>query len=357
MITRKRTTSLEVAREAGVSRTTVSLVLNNVPGSGIPEITRRRVFEAAERLNYHTNVSGRRLASGRTCTIAFVIHQSADIAAVDLFLPEVLRGLNASLRGADYHILFEPVDPERAITGYSSLIYQGHVDGIILSGPQLEEPEAVTLYEQRLPIVVTGQLPGHEIPYVDADNYEGARLATSHLIGLGHQRIGMITNAPLTYLASRQRLWGYQDALLGADLDYEPEIIREGCFTGESGFQAMNELLEHDTMPSAIFVASDVVAFGAMQAIKIRGMTIPDEIAIVGFDDVSLTRYVEPYLTTIRLPAYDIGCETGKLCLQQIESNGNEILGKLLNTELIVRDSCGARKEYYPIKKTTLDQK
>ena len=347
-MTRKRATSLEVAKEAGVSRTTVSLVLNKVPGSGIPEATRRKVFEAAERLNYHPNVSGRRLASGRTCTIAFVIHQSADIAAADLFLPEVLRGLNASLSASDYHILFEPVDPEREISGYSNLIYEGHVDGIILSGPQLEEPEAVTLCEQHLPIVVTGQLPGHDVPYVDADNYEGARLATSHLIGLGHQRIGMITNAPLTYLASRQRFWGYQDAILGADLDYEPEIIREGCFTGESGFQDMNELLEMDNTPSAVFVASDVVAFGAMQAIKYRGMSIPDDLAIVGFDDVSLTRYVEPHLTTVKLPAYQIGYQSGKMCLKQIETNGNEKFGKLLSTELIVRDSCGARKDFSP---------
>jgi LacI family transcriptional regulator len=347
-MTRKRATSLEVAKEAGVSRTTVSLVLNKVSGSGIPEATRRKVFEAAERLSYYPNVSGRRLASGRTRTIAFVIHQSPDIAAADLFLPEVLRGLNASLRIADYHILFEPVDPEREITGYSNLIYEGHVDGIILSGPLLEEPEAVTLYEQHLPIVVTGKLPGHDVPYIDADNYEGARLATSHLIGLGHQRIGLITNAPLTYLASRQRLWGYQDAMLGADLDYEPEIIREGCFTGESGFQVMGELLDLDNTPSAVFVASDVIAFGAMQAIKSSGMRIPDDIAIVGFDDVSLTRYVEPHLTTIKLPAYEIGSETGKLCLQQIESDGSTNIGELLSTELIVRNSCGAGKNYSP---------
>jgi LacI family transcriptional regulator len=108
----KRATSLEVAKEAGVSRTTVSLVLNQVRGSGIPEVTKRRVREAAERLNYHPNVMGRRLASGQTKTLAFVIHQSGDSAAADLFMPEVLRGLNSYLYPKGYHILFQPVDPE-----------------------------------------------------------------------------------------------------------------------------------------------------------------------------------------------------------------------------------------------------
>ena len=340
---RKRATSIEVAEEAGVSRTTVSLVLNQVPRSGIPEATKRRVQAAAKRLNYHPNDTGRRLASGRTKTVAFVVHQSADQAAADLFTPEVLRGLNSYLCAKGYHILYQPVDPENGSTGYAYLIYQGHVDGIILSGPQLEEAEAVTLYEQNLPIVVTGSLPNHDVPYVDADNYEGARLATNHLINLDHQHIGLITNGPLTYLASRQRFWGYQDALLGVDLDYEPDLVREGGFTGESGYKAMNDLLDQPEELTAVFVASDVVAFGAIQAIKDKGLTIPDDIAVVGFDDVSLTRYVEPLLTTVQLPAYEIGWETGVLCLAQIEGNNGNHNGKHLSTKLIIRDSCGAK--------------
>jgi LacI family transcriptional regulator, galactose operon repressor len=340
----KRATSTEVAIEAGVSRTTVSLVLNQVPGSGIPETTKGRVREAAERLNYHPNVMGRRLASGRTKTLAFVIHQSGSRAAADLFMPEVLRGLNSYLYPKGYHILFQPIDPENASTGYAYLIYQGHVDGIILSGPQLEEAEAVTLYEQHLPIVVTGKLPNHDVPFVDADNYEGALSATNHLINLGHYHIGLITNAPLTYLASRQRFWGYQDALLGADLDYEPNLVREGCFTGESGYQAMGDLLSQTERITAVFVASDVVAFGAIQAIKNKGLAIPEDMAVVGYDDVSLTRYVEPFLTTVQLPAYEIGRETAAMCLAQIEESNGNCEGKYLPTKLIIRDSCGANR-------------
>lgn len=339
---RKRVTSLEVAKEAGVSRTTVSLVLNNTPKSGIPEETRLRVNEAAEKLDYHPNVTGRRLASGRTNTVAFVMHQSPERAAVDLFLPQVLRGLNANLRSSGYHILFRPVDPTNSQDGYAYLVYQGHVDGVVLSGPQLEESEAVLLHEQGLPIVVTGRLPGHDVPYVDADNYQGAQLATNHLVSLGHRRIGLITNAPLIYIASRERYRGYQDSLLAADLIYEPDLVREGYFTSESGYEAMISLLDLESPPSAVFVASDVVAFGAIQAIKNRGLNIPHDVALVGFDDVSVSQFVEPFLTTIHLPAFDLGWMAGQLSQQLINRDDPVSNGLLLPTELVVRASCGA---------------
>ena len=340
---RKRATSLEVAKEAGVSRTTVSLVLNNIPGSGIPEVTRKRVRQAADLLYYHPNVSGRRLVSGRTYTLALVMHQSSESAASDMFLLQVLQGLDVYLSRHRYHILFCPVDPENARDGYAQLVYEGHVDGIVLSGPQLEEPEAVELYKRNLPIVLTGRLPGYDVPYVDADNYQGAQLATGHLIELGHQRIGLITNAPLTYIASRERYRGYQDALLAADLIYDPALVREGSFTGDSGFKAMNLLLDRPDPPSAVFVASDVVAFGAMQAAKERGLRIPEDIALVGFDDVSFAQYMEPALTTVRLPAYELGWNAGQLAMALIGQKEPGPLNQLLPTELIVRRSSGPR--------------
>jgi DNA-binding LacI/PurR family transcriptional regulator len=302
-------------------------------------------LEAATRLNYHPNISGRRLASGRTFTIAFVIHQSPERAAADLFLPQVLRGLNAYLRQNGYHILFRPVDPKSTQDGYAYLIYEGHVDGVILSGPQLEESDAVALHSQGLPIVLTGRLPGHDVPFVDADNYQGAQLATNHLVALGHRRIGLITNAPVTYVASRERFRGYQDSLLSADLFYEPELMVEGYFTSESGYRAMDALLDLKHIPTAVFVASDVVAYGAIQAVKRRGLDIPNDVAIVGFDDVSVSQYIQPFLTTIRLPAYELGWNAGQLSLEQINGDVSASNGRLLPTELVVRASCGAMQQ------------
>ncbi len=339
---RKRATSLEVAREAGVSRTTVSLVLNDSPRSGIPIETRTRVLEAAATLNYYPNVAGRRLASGRTFTIAFVMHQSPERAAADLFLPEVLRGLNTFLSGRGYHMLFSPSDPDQRQSGYAYLIYEGYVDGIVLSGPQLEEQEAVNLDAQNLPVVITGRLPGHDIAYVDADNYQGAQLATSHLISLGHRRIGLVTNAPLSYISSRERYRGYQDSLMAAELFYDPALVQEGYFTSDSGYAAMNALLDLAKKPTAVFVASDVVAFGAMQAIKDRGLEIPADMALVGFDDVSIAKYVEPPLTTVQLPAYDLGWKAGEMALQLVDQEEPVTRSQLLATELVIRESCGA---------------
>jgi DNA-binding LacI/PurR family transcriptional regulator len=338
---RKRVTSSEVAREAGVSRTTVSFVLNNAPNTGIPEETRRKVLAAAARLKYHPNVTGRRLASGRTETIGFVMHQSPDRAAADLFLPQVLLGLVNITRENAYHILLHPVDPDNPADDYSDLIYEGHVDGIILSGPQQHEPEAVALHEQGYPIVVTGRLR-EGIACVDADNYQGAQLATNHLLALGHRRIGLITNAPRIYLSSKERYQGYCDALLAAGITPEETIVHEGFFTSSSGFQAMSALLDGPERPTAVFVASDVVAFGAVQAAKIRGLAIPQDLAVVGFDDISITHYVEPPLTSVCLPAYHLGWHAGQMLLQLISKEPPASLLRLLPSELVVRQSCGA---------------
>jgi DNA-binding LacI/PurR family transcriptional regulator len=341
-VRKRRATSAEVAREAGVSRTTVSLVLNNAPNAGIPEETRRKVLEVAARLSYVPNVSARRLVSGKSHTMAFVIHQSPERAASDLFLPEVLRGLVTVAREQGYHILFHPVDPDNPQDDYANLFYQGYVDGIILSGPQQQELEAIGLFEEGAPIVVTGRLPGYELPCVDADNYQGAALATEHLIELGHRRIGLITNAPFVYLASQERHEGYRDALETAELLYDPSLVRKGYFTAESGYQAMSQLLAMAEPPTAVFVASDVVALGAVQAVRDDGRRIPQDIALVGFDDVSITRFIEPALTTVHLPAYDLGWHAGQLLLRLIAQDPPEELIQLLPTELVIRHSCGA---------------
>ncbi|MCI0396819.1 MAG: LacI family transcriptional regulator [Chloroflexi bacterium] len=342
-MTRKRITGAAVAKEAGVSRTTVSLVLNNIPNASIPAETRRKVMDAAARLKYYPHAGARRLASGRTWTLAFVMHQSPERATSDLFLPQVLHGLNTVARQYGYYILFWPVDPADPQEDYSHLIYEGHVDGIILSGPLLDEPEAVALDEQGLTIVLTGRLPGRTLPCVDVDNYLGARQATDHLIGLGHRRVALIANAPRTYLSSYERHRGYQASLLAAGLPYDEALVQEGDFTGRSGYRAMNALLDLAEPPTAVFIASDVVAFGAIQAVKNRGLSIPRDVAIVGFDDVAIAQYVEPHLTTVHLPAYDLGWQVGQLALQLLNKEPAGNLVKLLATHLVIRDSCGAR--------------
>ncbi|MBC7264713.1 MAG: LacI family DNA-binding transcriptional regulator [Chloroflexi bacterium] len=330
---KKRATSKEVAERADVSRTTVSLVLNRVRGTNIPEETRQRVLEVARELNYHP-----------TRTVGLVLCQSPDRIFADAFLPDVLRGLSNRLERQDFRVIVHSVEDVSAPEAYIGLAEEKQIAGIILSGPRSDDQQLPRLHEGGFPIVLLGQLRDSSVPFVDVDNKEGARRAVSHLIGLGHRRIAHITNAPLQYTASEDRWRGYQAALADAGIAYDPDLVRYGDFLQESGYRAMVELLDLRPLPTAAFIASDLVAFGAMVAIKQRGLRIPDDIAIVAFDDVRLAHHIDPPLTTVRLPAYDLGWNAGDMLLKIIYGLDVPEPHILLPTELVVRESCGARR-------------
>src|SRR5450432_1695325 len=205
----QRITSKDIAKLAGVSRTTVSFVLNDVPGMRIPEETRQRVLDAARQLDYHPDEVARSMASGRRKILGFVVRQSADQAFADHFLPQVLNGLTRAANEQGYRTLFEPISPEDKLDTYGQLIRTRHVDGIILSGPRSDDEELLRIHASGAHIVMMGQIANSNIPFVDVDNIGGARLATEHLINLGHRRIALITNAPPAYTASADRFTGY----------------------------------------------------------------------------------------------------------------------------------------------------
>ncbi len=338
----KRTSAAEVAELAGVSRTTVSFVLNNVPGMRISEETRQRVLQAAQLLNYHPDSTARRMVTGQTKMIGFVLRQSPDQAFGDHFLPQVLHGMSHAVSAQGFHLVFEIIPPEDQGGVYMKLINERHVDGIVLSGPRSDDAELLRACEQGANIVLAGQIPGQKIPYVDVNNIDGAKIATRHLISLSHTRIGMITNAPLAYTASADRLAGYRAALDEAGLAYDETLVRLGDFTMDSGYKAMDDLLTIDQRPSAVFVASDTVALGALQAIQNAGLQVPQDIAICGFDDIPLAKFLNPPLTTVQLPAYGLGWAAADLLIRMILNK--EIINPyvLLGTELVVRSSCGA---------------
>lgn len=341
-MSRSRPTQRQIAEEAGVSRTTVSLVLNDVPGVRVSPETRQRILEVAHRLNYHPDAAARTLVSGRTCTIGFVLCQSPDRIFADAFLPEVLCGVGDAVQENGFRVLIHSVEDVTASGAYIGLVREKQTDGIILSGPRSDDCQLLQLRAEGFPVVLLGQLPGSGIPFVDVDSVGAAKQAVEHLIGLGHRQIGMITNAPLAYTAARDRLTGYRQALEEAGLGYAEELVRTGDFREESGHSAMNNLLDLAQPPTAVFVASDLVTFGAMMAIKQHGLTIPDDVALVGFDDVRLAHYVNPPLTTVRLPAYGLGYRAAMLLTQLIVGEPVEEQEILLQTELVVRQSCGA---------------
>lgn len=340
MAARKRVTAQDVARLAGVSRTTVSFVLNNVTDMRISEETRQKVLEAARLLNYHPDAVARRMVTGQTRVLGFVLRQSPEQAFADLFLPQVLNGLSQAAARQGYQVLFEPIPPDQPNTMYARLVNERHVDGIILSGPRFDDEDLLRLHREGAALVLIGRLPDVEIPYVDVDNIGGARMATEYLIRKGHRRIGLITNAPLSYTASAERLAGYRQALEAAGLPFDETLVRCGNFTPQSGYQAMTDLLQMRPLPTAVFVASDTVALGALQAIRHAGLQIPTDISLIGFDDIPLAGFLDPPLTTVHLPAFNLGWEAAEMLLQRLQTEEASPLYRLLATHLVERESC-----------------
>ncbi len=337
----KKVTSQDVAKLAGVSRTTVSLVLNNVPGTHIPESTRQRVLEAARKLHYYPAAAARSLASGKTHVIGLVLCEGPDKVSADAFLPDVMRGIADEVSNHDYTLLFRagvvPGDPN----SYIKLVRGHHVDGLIVSAPRSDDPNLLELARSGFPLVLHGRLPGSNIPFVDVDNIGGAEKAVNHLIELGHRRIGLITNAPISFTSSKARLKGYRNALEAAGIPLDEDLIRFGYYLPETGYKAMMELLALANRPTAVFVASDVVAMGALAAIHEKGLKVPEEIAIVGFDDIFASAYTIPALTTVRLPAYDLGKEAARMLFRIMGGEKVDETQVFLETDLVVRKSCG----------------
>ncbi len=340
----KRTTARDVAEKAGVSRTTVSFVLNDVAGIRISDETRRTVLQAAADLGYHPDATARRMVSGRTRVLGFVLHQRPDQAYTDHFVPTVLNGFAQAASEQGYKVLFETIPPGEGAASFTSLLQERHVDGIALSGPRSDDHDLRNLHASGAPIVLLGQLPGSNLSFVDVDNRGGAALATQHLLDLGHRQIGLITNADPVYTASADRLAGYRQALEAAGRPFNPAWVRHGNFTPQSGGEAMTALLEAVPGLTAVFVASDTVALGALHALRRAGRAVPGDVAVVGFDDVPMAEYLDPPLTTVRLPAYGLGWGAGELLTRRLAGEEIRHPQLLLETELIVRESSGAEQ-------------
>jgi len=338
-VARKQAKSQDVAERARVSRTTVSFVLNDVPGVKISDETRQRVLEAARELNYYPTAAARSLASGKTHRIGLILGEGQDRLAADAFLPTFLQGVTASVHQHGYLLVLQLSEDVPSHEAYSRLIREQQVDGLILSGPRYDDPLLGQLAEERFPLILHGQLSGYDLPFVDVDNVAGAYQAVHHLLTLGHRRIGFISNAPLFYSGSQERFNGYKQALAEHNLPLDPDLVRTATFLPESGETAMAALLSLPVRPTAVFAASDVVAFGAISAIHKAGLLIPRDLSIVGFDDIFLAAHSQPPLTTIRVPAYGLGWTATETLIALIEGE-EEVTSTTLESELVIRASC-----------------
>jgi LacI family transcriptional regulator len=317
-------------------------VLNNAPGFNIREETRQRVILAAKELEYVPDAAAQALASRRSRIIGLILTRDPHHLASDAFVSQILDSLVVSVRQYDMRLIIDIVEEFHNPNEYLNLVQSKRIDGIIFSGPRFDDEALKMLADEGFPTVLMGQLPGNDFYCVDVDNRLAAKKAVKHLIQLGHKNIACITNANLTYTASADRLEGYREAIKEANLPLQESLIRVGDFDLESGYVQMLSLLDSENPIDSAFVASDVVAFGAMAAIRERGLKIPQDIAIVGFDDVPLARFVDPYLTTIHLPAAKLAKQCCDVLCQIINGVPPVEREILLDTHLVIRESCGA---------------
>ncbi len=331
-----KVTSHDVAQQAGVSRTTVSYVLNNVETANISDLTRQRVLEAAEQLGYVPNAAAQMLAGQRSRVVGLVFPRTERHTATHLFLLQVMDGLMTTVEQHGIRLLIDAVDGSME-NAYTDLARAKRIDGLVLIDVPADDPAIIRLSKDNFPVVTLGHTYA-EFCSVDVDNHASAAMATNHLLAQGHRSIGCITDYPTRPTRVNKRLEGYKAALTGAGLPVEPALIADGNYSPESGLIAMRTLLERPQKPTALFVASDVVAFGAVQAIHAHGLRIPEDIAVVGFDDVPLANYCTPPLTTVQMPATEMGRRSGDLLMERIAGQPTAC-HVVLETTLIVRAS------------------
>lgn len=340
---RNRVTSRDVAKMAGVSRTTVSLVLNNVQGIQISPETRQKVIQAAKELGYVPDAMAQALVSRRTKAIGLVLTRTHHHIATDAFLPKIISGLLTTAKQHNIRILIDWVETEHQESAYFELARAKRIDGMILSTPRLDDKAIRALESADIPTVLMGSVVGSTLPFVDVDNVAAAEKAASYLIELGHREIACISNAPPEYTAAPERVQGFRNAMARAGVPVNERLICYADFDPESGYRSMKSLLESGERFTAAFVASDNVAIGAKSALREAGLRIPDDVSLVGFDDIPWARYSDPPLTTIRLPAEALAQQACSLLLSLIQGKGNrENHHIILETELIVRKSCKA---------------
>jgi LacI family transcriptional regulator len=343
MRTKRKVTSKRVAELAGVSQTTVSFVLNGVDSGNISEETRKRVLTAAEELGYVPNAAARSLARGRSSNIGLVLIRPHAQILEDDFAVHIIAGLHQVLHPKGLRILIEIVNNESSANDCISLARSNEVAGLVIN-PYNANPDDIraiqALNVEGFPIVSVGDM-GADFYCVTVDRLSGVRRAVSHLVRLGHQRIACITYGPRdSDIHGTHRLQVYRRVLEKFGLPYDDALVRYGAHTPESGYRAMQSLLENPERPTALFATNDAVAIGAMTAIQEQGLRIPDDIAVIGFDDIPMARYTTPPLTTVYGSDVEQGKRAGELILDLVNGLRPKERQIRLGTQLVIRGSC-----------------
>jgi LacI family transcriptional regulator len=328
----RRTTIREVAVRAGVSHQTVSRVINNSPY--VSDSTRSQVLQAIAELDYHPNANAVGLSRNRSDIVGVVVE-----SVTSPFFTQIVDGVARGLREQGRFLLLATTTGATQIDIMSSLQRSRRIDGMIVVLPlESSLEQAYILSQGRMPVILIDMLYDIDTNCISVNNFQGAYSAAEYLIKLGHRRIGMIcgrSDIPV----GQTRLDGYQAALRYYGIAYEPSLVMPGNFTDAAGYAGANRLLDLPVPPTAIFASNDEMAFGAMHAIRQRGLRVPDDVSIVGFDDIPEARHSYPPLTTVRQPLREMGELAGTYICRLIEDPTQPRLQMTMTTRLIVRES------------------
>lgn len=336
-----KVTIKEVAKLANVSPSTVSRVISD--NSRISEDTKKKVNEAMKELGYHPNAIARSLVNKSTHTIGVIMPKSAHLSLANPFFPEALRGISACANQNGFFVLLSVEDNEvDKHYNIENIVGAGVVDGVVMLYSRLEDETFNMLKDNKFPFVVVGKPVNgnaNKANYVDNDNIGAAYEATTHLINKNRNSIGLITG-PLNLLVSLDRLEGYKRALSDRGIPFKSDFVKESDFSEEGGFNAMESLLKSKDCPNAILATDDLLALGAIKAIKKSGLKIPGDISIISFNNIPAAEFLTPPLTSIDINPFELGYEATELLFQCLENRKSTYQARIVPTKLIERDSC-----------------
>lgn len=336
----RRPTLEEVAARAGVGRGTASRVVNGSPT--VSAHTRAAVQAAVDELGYVPNGTARALVAGSTDSIALVVPESESRLFAEPYFSGTVSGVSAGLADTEKQLLLTLLRTPRERERFIRYVRAHRIDGVLLVSVHAGDPLPELLRQWEMPTVLGGRRSASEqVPYVDCDNPGGAQAAVAHLLARGRRQIATITGSPDLF-AAQCRLDGYLTALREEGYPKDPTLIAQGDFTEEGGHRAMGELLARRPTLDAVFCASDVMASGARLALREAGRGVPDDVALIGFDDSAVARHLDPPLSSVRQPVEWMGREMTRLLLDQIAGRVSDLADRrrVLPTELVLRGSC-----------------
>jgi LacI family transcriptional regulator len=327
----------EIAKRSNVSRSTVSRVINGDPN--VKEETRQRVQKIIESVNFQPNLAARSLAAGRTDVIGLVIPAGLAALFTDPYFPQLVTGISTECNSGGYSVMLWLAEPEYERQMITKILHSGLLDGVIAASMVTDDPIVHSLYKSKMPFVLVGRHPTLEVSFIDVDNVAGGYEATMHLISQGFKRIATISG-PQNLIAGYDRFQGYKRALKENYLPYDAELVANGDFSESSGYQACLKLIPQK--PDAIFAANDTMAMGAFQALREAGLRVPEDTALVGFDDIPSAKSASVPLTTIRQPIQKLGAAAVNALIEIIDDPELGAKSKILPTELVIRKSSGS---------------